>query len=160
MPRRVDPITTENSPLYGAKRQLVLAAFTRLNNELHDLDQQLHAIAKRRREITQQLRQHRRRLWSIRLKHGRCPLPDGRYALPPTRHDAVGLWGRRLRSHCRDLLKRHGGPLELVEIHALLHHGGYFIQSGSPVKALSEALRYEVSLGRVSRVERGIYQLT
>lgn len=159
MPRRVDPITTDNTRVLGAKRDQVLAAFARLNDELRQLDEQLHAIAKRRRDVVHQLRQHRRRLWPVRLKHGRCPLPDGRYALPPTRHDAVGLWGRRLRARCRDLLERHGGPLELVELHALLHHGGYYIQGSAPVKALSEAMRYEVSLGRVNRVERGIYEL-
>ena len=49
--------------------------------------------------------------------------------------------------------------LELIELHALLHHGGYYIQGSAPVKALSEAMRYEVSLSRVNRVERGIYQL-
>lgn len=157
MPRRVDPLTAE-STLYGRKRAQLTAQFQRIEEEIRQLDRQLCAIAERRRALREQLRRHRSRLWSRLTRTGRCPLPDGAIALPPIRNDAVSLWGRRLRARCRELLERHGGPLPLRDLHALLHHQGYVIEGNTPVKTLAEAMRYELSLGHVRRVERGVYE--
>ncbi len=157
MPRRVDRLTTE-STVYGHKRAAAVAAMQRTNEEIQQLDRELCAIAERRRALARKLREQRRLLWPRLTRTGRCPLPDGRVALPPVRHDAIALWGRRLRSRCRALLQRHAGPLALRELHALLHHEGYLIEGSTPVKTLAEAMRYEVSLGHLRRVERGVYE--
>lgn len=83
-------------------------------------------------------------------------MPGGTIRLPPLSERPTPLWGRRLRSVCLALLRR-AGPLILPEIHALLHHHGYRIDSSNPVKTLSDALAYEVEQGRAVRLERGVY---
>ncbi|MEZ5236181.1 MAG: hypothetical protein AB7W59_07555 [Acidimicrobiia bacterium] len=158
MPRRIDHLTQESFPLMGEKRRQVVAALHNVHEQIQDLDRQMHELARKRRELAGQLRQHRRRLWPRLSRVGRCPYPDGSVALPPVHHDAVGLWGRRLRARCLEVLREHAGALALPELHALLHHRGYLLHSATPVKTLADAMRYEVSLGNVRRVERGVYQ--
>ncbi len=63
---------------------------------------------------------------------------------------------RRLRSAIVTILRR-SGTLRLPELHALLHHHGYRIQSEHPVKALSDACSYEVEKGRLTKRARGTY---
>ncbi len=76
--------------------------------------------------------------------------------LPPLTADHSPLWGRRLRSAIVTILRR-SGTLRLPELHALLHHHGYRIQSEHPVKALSDACSYEVEKGRLTKRARGTY---
>ena len=158
MSHRTDPFR-EEGPVFGAKRRQIEDECAVLKDELSELDQQLHALALRRQEAARQLRQRRRRLWPNLGKRARAPLGDGRRALPPIARDAVGLWGRRLRASCRTLLRDAGRALSLTELHAMLHRQGYTIASRDPVKALADAMRYEVGEGRAERPSRGVYAL-
>lgn len=158
MSHRTDPFR-EEGPVYGAKRRQIEDECTLLKDELAALDRELQSLARKRQEAALQLRQRRRRLWPNLGKRARAPLADGRRALPPIARGAVGLWGRRLRSSCRTLLREAGRALSLTEIHAMLHRQGYTIASRDPVKALADAMRYEVHQGRAERPDRGIYAL-
>lgn len=155
---RTDPIRV-GSTLYGEKRRQALDHLASLSAEVRDLDRQLTALSRRRRHVAAAARTHRRILWPNFAKRGRQPAPDGTERLPPAPHGAVVLWGRRLRAACRALLGAAGEHLELPELHALLHAQGYLIRSDHPVKALSDAMAYEVEQGRIRRVSRGTYQL-
>jgi len=73
--------------------------------------------------------------------------------------DAVGLWGRRLRKACREILRVGNRPYTLTELHATLLRRGYSIDGTHEVKVLADAMRYEVAEGRLRRVERGVYCL-
>ena len=142
MSRRAEPVRGQG-PVFGARREQVIAECGRL--------------AQQRRAAARRLRRHRRTLWPNLAKRGRRVLADGRRALPPISRDAVGLWGSRLRAACRKLLGSAREPLSLTDLHAMLHRQGFFIDSGHPVKALADALRYEVLEGRARRVARGVY---
>lgn len=86
----------------------------------------------------------------------RPPRPSARW-MPPLPHDARPLEGYGLRLVCQELLARFG-VLALPELHALLHLYGYEIVARLPVKALADAMRYEVLEGRAERVQRGVYR--
>jgi len=159
MAHQVDPLRI-TVPVFGARREQVQAECRHLEESLRALDAELDRIARQRREAARQLKERRHRLWPNLSKRGRRPLPEGRRALPPISSDAVGLWGRRLRARCREILRTHRGAMTLTEIHAMMHRQGYFIDSGHVVKALSDAMRYDVSCGKVRRVARGTYTLT
>lgn len=156
MSRRAEPVRGQG-PVFGARREQVIAECGRLEDDLRRLDDELDRLAQQRRAAARRLRRHRRTLWPNLAKRGRRVLADGRRALPPISRDAVGLWGRRLRAACRKLLGSAREPLSLTDLHAMLHRQGFFIDSGHPVKALADALRYEVLEGRARRVARGVY---
>ncbi len=156
MSRHAEPVRGYG-PVFGARRERLIAECSQLDQDLRLLDDELDRLAQQRRSVARQLREHRRSLWPNLAKRGRRVLRDGRRALPPISHDAVGLWGRRLRATCRQLIVRSSEPLSLMDLHAMLHRLGYFIDSGHSVKALADALRYEVLEGRVRRVARGTY---
>lgn len=157
---RVDPFR-EEGPVYGAKRAAVHAQCERLTTSIADLDRQLAEIAAQRRRMVLELRQHRRRLWPNLARRGRRPGPDGTEQLPPIRHGATYLWGRRLRAACLAILSRNGpGPLPLAELHALLHRHHLAVAGRHPIKALADALGYETDQGRTERAERGCYRAT
>lgn len=86
----------------------------------------------------------------------RPPRPSARW-MPPLPPDARPLEGYGLRLVCQELLARFG-DLALPELHALLHLYGYEIVARLPVKALADAMRYEVLEGRAERVQRGVYR--
>ena len=160
MSDRVDPLR-EEGPVYGAKRAAVQARCQTLSTSIADLDRQLDEIAAQRRRLSRELRQHRRRLWPNLAKRGRQPAPDGTEQLPPIRHGATYLWGRRLRAACLAILSRLGpGPVTLAELHVLLHRHHFAVASRHPVKALADALGYETEQGRTQRAGRGLYQAT
>ena len=48
--------------------------------------------------------------------------------------------------------------MTLRGLHAAIHLHGYGIASKHPVRALSDALGYEVEMGRAERVNRGVYR--
>lgn len=155
---RTDPIRIHSFAL-GPKRQRLLAEIERAAQELRQLDHELQALRRRRRDLTATMRAHRRRLWPVHARPGRQPAPDGAERLPPLPHDARPLWGRRLRAMCRSILAAIGGPVELTELHAALHDRGYSVRSAHVVKALADAMGYEVELGHARRVRRGVYEI-
>ena len=158
MAHRTDPFQT-TGPLFGDKRQRVVDECNDLEHTLQTLDHELHELTQRRQHTALELRRRRRQLWPNLAKRARQPQPDGRRALPPITQHAIGLWGRRLRSACRDILHANTRPLSLVELHALLHRQGKYIACRHPVKALADAMRYDVTEGRLQRTARGIYTL-
>jgi hypothetical protein len=129
----------------------------RLLDQLNRLDAELARLAARRRRLLHQLRERRNHVAPHQPKHhGRRPKPDGTTALPPVARNAVPLWGTALRDVCVSILRRCG-VLSLPEVHAMLHHMGYRVESKHEVKTMSDALSYELERGRVRRVERGVY---
>src|SRR5262249_49353271 len=90
----------------------------------------------------------------FRVTHRGGPPP-----IPPVAPNALGLWGRHLRSGWLAVLAGNGRPRTLVEIHRELHLNGYAIASRHPVKRLADALGYETINGRARRVRRGVYVL-
>lgn len=155
---RTDPIRT-TSFLLGAKRHHEKARLDEAVHQLREVDEELAALRRRRHAIATAVREHRRRLWPTDTWRGRKPAEDGSERLPPAPHDSRRLWGRRLRAACRAILAAFRGPLDLPQLHAMLHDRGVLIRSSHPVKALSDAMAYEVELGRARRVSRGVYQL-
>jgi hypothetical protein len=159
MAPHVDPIRLHASLRPGRWRDLAKECAD-LRAEMDELDHQLDALSRRRREAARRLRIARRELFPNLTRRGRCPLPDGTPALPPVPPGAVGLWGRQLRARCREILDVGGHVLELRDLHALLHRRGFYVDSSHPVKALADAMRYEVGVGRLRRVRRGVYAPT
>lgn len=158
MSSNVDPLRS-TGPVFGRRRQLLNAECDQLQAEVNELDRQLDSLSARRQQAMRDLRERRRRLWPSLGKRARRPTSEGRRALPPIAAKAVALWGRRLRSVCRDILRTRGGSFTLTELHAMLHRRGYFVQSGDGVKVLADSLRYEVLQSRMERVARGEYTL-
>jgi len=79
--------------------------------------------------------------------------------IPPVATDALTLRGKHLRSAALAVLARNARSMTLVELHRELHLYGYAIDSREPVKRLANSLAYEVTKGRVRRVDRGVYVL-
>jgi hypothetical protein len=79
--------------------------------------------------------------------------------IPPVATSALTVRGKHLRSAALAVLARNARSMSLVEIHRELHLYGYAIDSREPVKQLANSLGYEVSKGRVRRVDRGVYVL-
>lgn len=158
MAHPVDPFRSEGS-LFGRKRQQSLERCDQLRTSLAEMDRKLDEMAKERQETAKELRSAHRRLWPSLNKRARRPLDDGRRALPPVANDAVGLWGRRLRATCIDILRQRSEACSLIELHAMLHRRGYFIHTTDTVKVLADSMRYEVLKGTINRISRGTYQL-
>jgi hypothetical protein len=154
--RHLDPLRIDRFPRDGTCRRAIQDCLALLD-ELNQIDAQLAALAARRHQVVGRLHE-RRNYVTPRLSnhHGRKPKVDGTIALPPIATHAVSLWGTRLRDMCISVLRRCG-TLTLVEIHAMLHHLGFRIDSGYPPKTLSDALSYETEHGRARRVGRGLY---
>ncbi len=127
-----------------------------LRVEIADIDAQIDELRQRRTRCTTERSANRAQLIEPFRVLGRQPDLDGHAVLPPIDTDAELLWGRALRRRCRELLRQHGA-LPLRELHALLHLRGYAVSHRHAVKTLAEAMAYEVRLGRVVRVERGVY---
>lgn len=66
------------------------------------------------------------------------------------------LWGRNLRFSLLTLLWQRGWPCTITELTDELGRLGLTVR-GDPPKTVGDALRYEVSIGRVRRVGRGRY---
>lgn len=125
--------------------------------ELRSGDEAIAAWAARRRAILQRLGESRDILWPpARYLHGhRPPQVDQRYH-PAIAGRAQPLRASDLRRVCLGLLERHG-PCSLRDIHTLLIVYGYVIDHRHPVKALGNALAYEVVIGRATRERRAVY---
>jgi hypothetical protein len=156
MALHVDPVRAR-ARMANSPRAVLQRECDELERQVHEVDLKLDELYRRRREMIRGIRERKRKLWPRLTRRGRCPLPDGRPALPPVASDAVGLWGRRLRAVCRQVLETARHPVPLGDLHALLHRRGYFVDSEHPVKSLADAMRYEVGAGRLQRVRRGTY---
>ncbi len=116
-------------------------------------------IHRSRVHILAELEAIREELWPrLDHHHARRPAPDGRPCVRPLPTEHLYLWGRRLRSTCLAILRRHG-RLALADLHSLLHLYGYGVASNAPVKSLADAMGHEVDKGHARRVERGVYEL-
>lgn len=146
-------------PLPPLQRQALYDHRDHLLAELAELDDDAVALAHRRRHLVDELRAARDELWRRDAHvHARRPPVHGQPPLPPVVDDPILLWGRPLRSTLLALLGQLG-PTELPDLHRELHLRGYDLATDHPVKALSDALAYEVEQGRAIRVRRGCYAL-
>ena len=126
---------------------------------LADIDHRLLDLTNKRRDLLAETESFRDLLWPIvPWQKGRRPPAHNEPPVPPLVTNADLLWGRPLRSAALGILARHG-KTSLRELHALLHHYGYGIASRHPVRALADALGYEVDKHRAIRVERGVYTI-
>jgi hypothetical protein len=127
--------------------------------ELAQIDRQLDGLSERRIALLDELEAARDRLWpAVPVCKGRRPPSLDASPMPPVPVDARWARGRGLRGLCLTILGRHGA-LGLADLHALIHRYGYGIDSPHPVKALADAMGYEVREGRAVRVSRGVYDL-
>jgi len=153
----IDPIAQETM-LFGRKRRAVEMRCAELSAGVEALDAELASVIERRRALIDELKLLRARLMTTLQRRGRRPAPDGTVHLPPLRHDAQFVSGRRLRALCMVLLERFGTQ-SLAELHVLLHQHGFGVDGGRPVQVLADALGYEHDRGRVGRLGRGVYEL-
>lgn len=152
--RRVDPLRRE---LNRDTRQKLLSESEELQREVDSTDALLAELGARRHRLALQIAELRDRLWPRDPRRfGRRPGGDGSVQLPPLPSGSTKLWGRRLRAACLAIL-RSAGETTLAELHALLHHQGFEVESPHPVKALADALGYETDQGRAHRAARGVY---
>jgi hypothetical protein len=149
-----------NSHLRGRERVEVQVARDNALVKLAALDERLRTITIDRLALLRELEELRDELWPPMLdcRVARPPAFDVP-PIPPAPADAIPVTGKHLRWICLILLARHGMQ-ELRDIHALLHQHGYTIGHHHPVKALADALRFEVEKGRAQRVRRGVYALS
>lgn len=125
---------------------------------LDALDVEAAEWFERRRALLDEALALHARLWPL-VPGGwvrRPPRPGARW-LPPLPADARPVEGYGLRFVCQELLARFG-ELALPELHALIHLYGYELTARHPVKALADAMRYELLEGRAERVRRGVYR--
>ena len=146
----------------GIPRRQRVELHTHRDAALHRLsviDDQLDRLSAERVELLDELETLRDRLWPVNpaWKCRRPPALD-RCPLPPAPSGATVARAGDLRTLCLVLLGRNG-PLALPDLHALIHRYGHVIVGDHPVKALADAMRYEVRCGRAVRVARGVYDL-
>jgi hypothetical protein len=133
------------------RREEILTEVARLDTELVEL-------STARRELLDELTDLRDRLWPrVEWCHGRRPPRDDQPPMPPLTDETRPLTGRALRSTCLAIIRRHGS-VRLDDLHRLLHLYGYAVASPTPVKALADAMGYEVARGRLRRPERAVYE--
>ena len=162
------PGTYTRKPTFLQRQQSALHRTTRLRlqarrdaalSELARIDRQLDGLSERRIALLDELEAARDRLWpAVPVCKGRRPPSLDASPMPPVPVDARWARGRGLRGLCLTILGRHGA-LGLEDLHALIHRYGYGIDSPHPVKALADAMGYEVREGRAVRVARGVYDL-
>ena len=127
--------------------------------QLAGVDAQLDRLSAERVALLEELEAVRDTLWPV-MPHwkGRRPPALDRPPLPPATPGATASRAGDLRVLCLVLLGRNG-PLALPDLHALVHRYGWVISGHHPVKALADAMGYEVRKGRAVRVARGVYDL-
>ena len=151
------PHTPELRAEYNAERAALVDRATQLDAEQRALAGQLAEVRTKMAELRVVMWP---RVEPKDIVHGfRFTRVNGPPAIPREAPNALPLWGRHLRYGALAVLARHARPMKLVEIHRALHLEGYAIESRFPVKRLADALGYESTLGRVRRVERGVYAL-
>ncbi|MGE0730544.1 MAG: hypothetical protein AB7O92_14755 [Acidimicrobiia bacterium] len=79
---RIDPLY-EDGPVFGAKRQALLARCDELARTIAEHDRELERIVKDRRTAAQELRAHRRRLFRRLPWPGRQPRSTAPCSCPP-----------------------------------------------------------------------------
>ena len=147
----------ERGPVFGVRRQELMAECLSFLADIGEVDGQLGELAGRRRSLVKELQSRRVLLMPVLSRGGgRAPVGDGLVCLPPVDLEAPALWGRRLRASCVALLGG-AGELSLSELHVLLHLSGFRVDSSQAVKALSDAMAYECEQGRAVRVATGVY---
>jgi hypothetical protein len=162
------PGTYTRKPTFLQRQQSALHRATRLRlharrdaslAELARIDRQLDGLSVRRIALLDELEAARDRLWpAVPICKGRRPPSLDASPMPPVPADARWARGRGLRGLCLTILGRHGA-LRLEDLHALIHRYGYGVDSPHPVKALADAMGYEVRQGRAVRLARGVYDL-
>jgi hypothetical protein len=111
-------------------------------------------LVARRQHIMAELRRCRDAFGRVGYARSkRVPLPGDVDAIP---EGAVPIAGRPLRQAAAALVVMAGRPVSVDDIHRMLLARG-LNPEGRPSKAISDALRYEVTAGRLSRVARGVY---
>jgi hypothetical protein len=127
------------------------------------IDAQQRTLAVQFSAIRHELVTLRERLWPRQpgsaLRDVRRPRVGGPAPIPPPVPNAVPLRGRDLRYAALGVLVRTGRPMSLPEIHRGLHLAGFRIAGNHTVKRLGDALAYECTKGRATRVSRGTYGL-
>ena len=146
----------------GIDRRRRVQLHTRRDEALHRVmcvDAELDRLSAERVALLEELEAVRDTLWPA-MPHWKCRRPPAldRPPLPPAPVGATPARAGDLRTLCLVLLGRNG-PLALPDLHALLHRYGHVIHGDHPVKALADAMRYEVLKGRAVRVARGVYDL-
>lgn len=151
--------TTRHSAGIGPfERRMLDEQRARIVEELHELDDESIRWMKRRRFALYGALHVHERLWpSCPAGRARRPPRPDQAPMPPVDIDARPLRGINLRVVALGLLQQHR-QLTLREMHALLHLSGYVIASPTPVKALADALGYEVTTRRATRVRRATYR--
>jgi len=132
-----------------------------LEQELAECDAELARVANQRRQTAIRLYEvYERAMSRIPWQRSRRPVfyRTHRDIAPVTSQPNL-LWGRVFRAACLDIIELLGRPATLSELHHHLHLRGLQIASDTPVKALADAMAYEVRAGRAIRVERGVYGL-
>jgi hypothetical protein len=136
-------------------RAEIEAVQAELLEELGGIDGQVEALIRRRREIEAEL--HRCRDAFGRgggyAYVRRVPLPGDLDALP---EGTRPISGRDLREVASQLVAESDRPLAISEIHRMLLAHGLHAE-GRPSKAISDALKAEVTAGRLVRTRRGAY---
>lgn len=124
---------------------------------IHSIDATIEALVDQRLaclDVLVDCRDQLRPRWSSRHSRRRNSVDEAPFPEPAP--GAQPVEGIALRSLALTLLRRHG-PQRLRDLHALIHLHGYRIESAKPVQRLGDAMAYELSQGRVERLERGVY---
>jgi hypothetical protein len=136
-------------------REKIDAIQAGLLEELRAIDRQVEALIARRREVEAELHRCRDAFGLVvgysRLR--RVPLPGDLDAQP---EGTRPISGRELREVASQLVAASDHPLSISEIHRMLLAHGLHAE-GRPSKAISDALKAEVTAGRLVRTRRGTY---
>lgn len=139
-------------------RQGLLEVLSSLSEELNAVDQQVAGLVARRRDIVREAEQCYR---SLALRHypmlystvSWIPLPDEVPRQPLPRHV---LRGAALREVASRILRAADRPMTLTELHRSLQLSGFEVPDPAS-RRLANALRADVSAGRVVKYDRGLY---
>lgn len=140
----------------GRVRERIVELQDEAVDELHEVEGEIERLAERRRELLQRIDLCRESLYGA---------VDALYHLPKTPRpvDAMGfaagsriVTGPALRAALTKFVMSTHQPLGVNDLlRRLAAHDLW--PSGEPVKAVSDALRWEVKAGRVRKLARGLW---